>query len=428
MSRRWRWGDSPTPACCSSATTAGWSAAGTRIPARGLSAPHARRALDPAARARAGPPARRPAHTALTALLGALNVCSKEYKARCYDGEVKGLSVVKPFVGVHSDMPADATVLRVEHGARDGLLLAEGINPFFSDLDTYAMMASVIDEAVRRIVSAGGSPDEIAGLDNFCWPDPVVSERNPDGAYKMAQLVRANRALHDVTIAYGVPCISGKDSMKNDSLRGGVKISIPPTVLFSTIGRMEEVGRAVTMDVKRAGDAVYVLGHTRAELGASEYHRWLAREQGTPGAFGGVPPGLDPAAALKLYRALHRAMGAGLIRSSHTPTVGGLAVALALTALGGDLGIQADLTAAPAPEAIDDDARLFSESNSRFVVTCAPGRAGALEACFDGLPCARIGTVTEARELHITGARGRRLVSRSLDPLRRAFRGTLAGL
>ncbi len=363
---------------------------------------------------------------ALEALLGQLNVCSKEHKSRCYDGEVKGLSVVKPFVGVFADMPSDATVLRVEHGGREGIAMAEGINPFLSDLDTRAMMASVIDEAVRRIISAGGPMDRIAGLDNFCWPDPVVSERNPDGAYKMAQLVRANQALYDVTTAYGVPCISGKDSMKNDSLRGGVKISIPPTVLFSTLGVMPDVDRAVTMDVKRAGDAVYVLGMTRDERGASEYHRWLAREQGRPDAFGGDAPSLDTTAALALYRAMNRATDAGLLRSSHTPSLGGLAVAFALTAMGGNLGIEADLSAIPGANGLTPDARLFSESNSRFIVTCAPERWAELESCFAGLPCARVGTVIAEAQLRLTDAKDRTLIDRPLDVLRKSFKRTLA--
>ena len=194
---------------------------------------------------------------------GRLNVCSREFKSRQYDGEVKGLSVVKPFVGVHSDVPSDATVMRVEHGCREGIILAEGINPFYSDLDTYHMMASVIDEAVRRVISVGGRLGQIAGLDNFCWPDPVLSEKTPDGPYKMAQLVRANKALYDVTTAFQVPAISGKDSMKNDSVRGGRKISIPPTVLFSTIGKIDDVRRAVTMYFKNAGDSHLCRGHDK---------------------------------------------------------------------------------------------------------------------------------------------------------------------
>lgn len=89
------------------------------------------------------------------------------------------------------------------------------------------MAASEIDLGIRRVIAVGGKLDRLACLDNFCWPDPVRSEKTPDGEYKLAQLVRANQALADYTKAFLVPCISGKDSMKNDSTRGGRKISIP---------------------------------------------------------------------------------------------------------------------------------------------------------------------------------------------------------
>ena len=364
----------------------------------------------------------------LIEMLGSLNVCSKEFKSRQYDGEVKGLSVVKPFVGVNSDVPSDATIMRVEHGCREGIVLAEGINPFYSGLDTYHMMASAIDEAVRRVISVGGAPNRIAGLDNFCWPDPVFSEKTPDGYHKMAQLVRANKALYDVTTGFRVPAISGKDSMKNDSVRGGRKISIPPTVLFSTIGIMEDVGRAVTMYFKNAGDLIYVVGITGNELGGSEYFRLLARRQGTPLSYGGEVPKLDITRALAIYRSMHAAISAGLLHSSHTPTLGGLAVAFALPAIGGGLGAEIDLSSLVCDGAIDDDAKLFAESNSRFVITCAPGGEAAVQKSFGGLPLARVGKVTAEKRLSIAGERGRRIVDIGIDALRRAFKETLYGV
>jgi phosphoribosylformylglycinamidine synthase len=364
----------------------------------------------------------------LLELLRSLNVCSKEFKSRQYDGEVKGLSVVKTYVGVHSDAPSDATVMRVEHGGREGILLAEGINPFYSDLDTYDMMASIFDEAVRRIVSAGGRLGQIAGLDNFCWPDPVVSEKTPDGLYKMAQLVRANKALYDVAVAYKVPLISGKDSMKNDSVRGGRKISIPPTVLFSTIGKMDDVGRAVTMYFKRAGDPIYVVGLTKNEMGASEYFRMLARQQGTPESFGGQAPKLDAEGALPIYRAMNEAADRGLLRSSHTPTLGGLGIAFVLPAIGGDLGAEIDLSALACDGGLSDDSRLFSESNSRFVITCAPDDKNEIEAIFRDVTCARVGTVLMEKRIRITGSGSRGLVDMEVDALRRAFKDTLYGV
>ena len=373
------------------------------------------------------PPRRGPRTRYLLKLLGGLNVCSKEAKSRSYDGEVKGLSVIKPFVGVHADMPSDATVMRVEHGSNEGVILAEGINPFYSDIDTYHMMASVIDEAVRRLISVGGELGTIAGLDNFCWPDPVQSEKTPDGRYKLAQLVRANRALYDVATAFGVPLISGKDSMKNDSVRGGRKISIPPTVLFSTIARMADVRRAVTMHFKKPGDAVYMIGMTKDELGASEFHRLLASEQNQADAFGGDVPKVDVPLALRIYAAMKAANHAGLLKSSHTPTLGGLGVALALAAAGGAVGADIDLAAVPAADGITEDGILFSESNSRFVVTCGVEQAAVLENYFQGLPCARIGNVTDTGRL-IVRRDGKAVIDESVEQLRKAFKSPLAGI
>jgi phosphoribosylformylglycinamidine synthase len=364
----------------------------------------------------------------LLKLLASLNVCSKEFKSRQYDGEVKGLSVVKPFVGVNSDVPSDATVMMAEHGCREGMVLAEGINPFYSDIDTYDMMASVIDEAVRRVVSVGGRLDMIAGLDNFCWPDPVLSEKTPDGAYKMAQLVRANKALYDVTTAYKVPPISGKDSMKNDSTRGGRKISIPPTVLFSAIGKIDDIGRAVTMYYKKPGDVIYIIGVTKSELGGSEFFRMLARDGGNPASYGGRVPSLDIPSALALYRAMNAAAEREILHSSHTPTLGGLAAAFALSAIGGDLGADIDLRLVDCEGNLSDDEKLFSESNSRFVVTCNPRNAPALEEIFHGLSAVRVGEVMKERRVRVKGDGGRDLISVETDALRRAFKETLYGV
>jgi len=361
----------------------------------------------------------------LLKLLSALNVCSREHKSRMYDGEVKGLSVVKPFVGRQNDVPSDATVCRVEHASNEGVVISEGINPFYSDIDTYWMTASVMDEAIRRIISAGGRPDTIAGLDNFCWPDPVQSEATPDGKYKMAQLVRSNQALFDFCTAFKVPLISGKDSMKNDSTRGGRKISIPPTLLFSAVGKIDDVRKVVTIPFKQVGDIIYVLGLTREELGASEFHRLLAREQEKPDHTGGEIPKVDPTSAMSMYVKLHEAINSGLIASSHTPTLGGLAVGLALCAIGGDCGADIQLTSDGLP--LSDDALLFSESNSRFIITCAPENSAQLESHFAGMPLQRVGTVRGDDQLIIAGS-GATLIQSDVARLRKAFRSTLEGI
>jgi phosphoribosylformylglycinamidine synthase len=368
---------------------------------------------------------------ALPALLGRLNLCSGENKARHYDHEVKGLSVIKPFIGVDQDVPADATVSLARHGSLRGFVLSEGINPFLSDLDTRAMAMTVVDEALRRQLCAGARLDRIAMLDNFCWPDPVRSERTPDGEYKLAQLVRACRGLRDAVVAYRTPLISGKDSMKNDSTMGGVKISVPPTLLVSAIGQIDDVRRSRTLESKAAGDLVYLIGSTADELGGSEYYRFLGEADGlepTPGAaqpyVGRRPPAVDPDRLLPLYRAFEKAGAAGLLRSASTPSLGGWGPLLARCVMASGLGLDLDLSTACARAGLSPERFLFSESNGRFLVTVRPTDRGDFEDLFDGLPLIRIGTVSAQPRLEIAIA-DRAFAWESGD-LSRAFKETLA--
>ena len=280
------------------------------------------------------------------------------------------------------------------------------------------MAAAAIDEAVRNAISVGAPLDRLAGLDNFCWCDPVRSEKTPDGEYKLAQLVRANQALYDVTTAYGVPCISGKDSMKNDYQIGAVRISIPPTLLFSTLGKMEDVRKAVTMDVKKAGDLVYALGTTFPELGASE---WYALQ----GFVGNSVPEVRPATAKVLYQALHRAIKAGLVASCHDCSDGGLGVALAETAFAGGLGLEIDLRLVPAEGIARNDEMLFSESQSRFVVTIRPKHREAFEATLTGSACGRIGTVIPEGVLRVDSLGGQRIIETDIAALKAAWQKPL---
>ena len=379
-----------------------------------------------------GGPAPADLDATLLAMLSRLNLCSNETKARHYDHEVKGLTVVKPWVGASADVPAEATVFLMRHGAKRGYVLSEGVNPFYSDIDTYAMAQSVLDEAVRKQLCAGARLDRIAALDNFCWPDPVQSPGTPDGAYKMAQLVRACRGLYDLTRAYQTPLVSGKDSMKNDSTMGGVKISVPPTLLVSAIGQIDDIADALTLDLKFEGDIVYLLGLTNDETGGSEYFRLRGERDGAHAApgepspyVGNRVPTVDATQTIPLYRALEAASRKKLVRSATTPAKGGLALALARSAMAGELGMDLDLDAVPDLAALPPDVALFSESNGRFVVTVAERDVAALEAIFHGLPCRRIGAVTAAQSLRVTLG-GKLRISLDVAAMKSAYKETLA--
>jgi phosphoribosylformylglycinamidine synthase len=355
----------------------------------------------------------------LLRMLGRLNVCSKEWVIRQYDHEVQATSVIKPLVGLHNDGPSDAAVLRPLLDSMEGIIVANGICPRYSDIDTYHMAANAIDEAVRNVIAVGGNLTHIAGLDNFCWPDPVASATNPDGPYKLAQLVRANQALYDTCTAYGVPCISGKDSMKNDYHIGDTKISVPPTLLFSVIARMPDVRRSITMDVKQPGDLVFVVGETRAELGASEYYA-------LHGAIGNRVPQVDSQRARVLYQALSAAIERGLVNACHDCSDGGFGVAAAEMAFAGGWGIQLDLRMMPQELGMDrDDTLLYAETASRFVVTVPPQHRDAFRQIMQACAIGEVGTVLETPDFLVVGQRGDVVVRSDISALKEAWQQPL---
>ena len=351
-------------------------------------------------------------------MLSRLNICSKEAVVRQYDHEVQGGSVIKPMVGAQNDGPSDAGIVRPILDSMEGVVVAHGICPRYSDIDTYHMTACAIDEAVRNAVAVGADLDHLAGLDNFCWCDPVKSAKTPDGEYKLAQLVRSNMAIYDYTTAFGVPCISGKDSMKNDYAIGKTKISVPPTLLYSVIGKIKDVRKAVTMDAKRPQDLVYIIGETLDELGGSE---WFAEHR----AIGNKVPQVDVKKAIKKYRALHKAIQSGLIASCHDCSDGGLGIALIETAFAGGLGMNIDLKDVPYRGKKRNDYVLFSETASRFVVTIHPKDQGRFEKIMNGNALNEIGFVAGDGLLQITGLNGKLIMKEKISNLKEAWQKPL---
>lgn len=344
----------------------------------------------------------------LKEMLARPNICGKEYINRQYDHEVQATSVIKPFAGKNSDAYSDAAVLRPVLGIDEGIAIAAAINPDYGQIDTYWMAALAIDEAIRRVVSVGAGLEQISFNDNFCWPSPLPAANNPDARYKLAQLVRANQALYDFTLAFGVPLISGKDSMSMDGTLKDVsdtdrRLSAPATLLMTAVAKIKDTKKCVTMDVKNPGDSIYILGETRDELGGSEFYR--AR-----GKVGLNVPRVDAERALKSYLDLSRAIENGLVNSCHGIYKGGLLVALAQIAFGGDLGLEIDLAKVPAAKSLPRDKILYSESASRFLVTVVPESKEEFERVMAGNICQEIGKVSDGRELVI--ACGKKVVIR----------------
>ncbi len=355
----------------------------------------------------------------LMRILGSLNVASKHWIIRQYDHEVQAGSVVKPLVGAENDGPSDAAVVRPRLDSYRGLAIACGMNPHYGDLDTYWMAASAIDEAIRNCVAVGADPRQTALLDNFCWG-------NTERPETLGSLVRAALACHEVAVVLGTPFISGKDSLNNEFRPdGGEPIAIPPSLLISAMGQIDDVRNCVTMDLKPPGTYVYQVGRTSDELGGSHFAL-------VEGLDGGQVPRVDAVLARKVFEAMHGAIGQGLVHSCHDLSEGGLAVAAAEMAFAGGWGVEINLAEVPHDLAADvkprsnhespdsdqpqappekslaampgaDALLLFSESNTRFLCEVAPERAAAFEAALEGVPFGRVGRVIPLPRLQIAG-------------------------
>jgi phosphoribosylformylglycinamidine synthase len=360
-------------------------------------------------------------------MLSQPNIASTEWIIRQYDHEVQGSSVIKPLVGAGRDVSSDAAVLRPVLRGNRGLAFAQALLPLYSAIDAYHMVACSIDEAVRRVLAVGGDVEHIGGVDNFCWPNIQYHPRsNPDGKFKAAQLVRACWALRDVCLAYGIPLLSGKDSMYVDGHLSGRygethKISALETMQFSAVSVVPDISRCISMDCKVPGDLVYAIGTTRDELGGSEYYARF-------GYVGLKVPQVRSAEYLPAYRALNRAVEKGLLASAHGVYRGGMGVHLAMVAMGGNMGLEVDLSRLPAEDMTRCDVLLFSESAGRFIVTVDPARRGEFEEVFSGLACACIGTVSPEPVLRVHAAPGRRIAALSVSDLKAAWQKPFGNL
>lgn len=354
----------------------------------------------------------------LQKILGSLNVCSKEWIIRQYDHEVQAGSVVKPLVGAANDGPSDAAVVRPILDSNRGLVIACGMNPHFGDFDPYWMAASAIDEAVRNCVAVGADPRRIAILDNFCWG-------YTDRPETLGSLVRASLACHDVAIAFGTPFVSGKDSLNNefsyfDANQQKQTVAIPASLLITAMGQMEDVNRAVTMDLKAAGNLLYQIGITRDELGGSHFS--LVNQ-----LTGGRVPQVDLPVAVKIFAALHHAINAGTVRSCHDLSEGGLAAAVAEMAFAGEVGAELSLAGLAQQSQLNNSAQLlFSESNTRFLVEVVPAKAAEFEAFFAALPVTRIGKTVAEQVLKIDSPLGVRVIDAELKTLKACWQKPLA--
>ncbi len=354
----------------------------------------------------------------LSSMLTRLNITSYAFISNQYDYVVQANSVLPPIQG-KGRVNSDTSVIRPVLNSNKGVILSQGLYPSYGEIDSYKMAASGIDTAIRNAVAAGANPDYLAILDNFFWCSSTEPER-------LGQLKQAAKACYDYAVAYGTPFISGKDSMFNDfkgfNAKGEpVKVSIPPTLLISSIGVVNDITKVVSLDVKNAGDFVYVLGETFDELGGSEYYAMLNVEKKKNFQSNQVPA-VDAKKNYKLYQAIYNAMQNRLVASSISIGRGGLVVALARMAIGGQLGLEVELKNLPGNFSTNHHA-LYSESQGRIVVTVRPENKAAFKKSMKGNVFAQIGTVTKTPKLIINSDKND-LINLDLKKATDAYRST----
>ncbi len=358
---------------------------------------------------------------ALLDMIARPNLCSFEFISYQYDYNVQGGSTVKPLQG-KGKVNGTASVTKPFIDSEKGIICSQGINPTYSDIDTYHMAACAIDTAIRNAIAVGANMDYLAIMDNFCWCSSNEEER-------LGQLKAAAKACYDYAVSYGTPYISGKDSMFND-FKGfdkdgnPIKISIPPTLLVSSLGVIDDITKSVSLDTKIAGDLVYIIGETKSELGASEYVQYQ-NEKNKETAIGNKVPEVNSEKALEIYKKFSEAIDKRLIASSLSPGIGGIAPALAKKAIAGQLGMEINLSLVPKSDDIErEDHLLYSETQSRFIVTIDPNKKDEFEKLFEGIPFAEIGKATEDQNFVLKGFDGNELIKTNVKTLDEAYRKT----
>jgi len=342
----------------------------------------------------------------LKRLLASPNIACKDWVAREYDHEVQAASVCKAINGIETDRVADSAILRPDFKSDKCVAVGLGINPFYSDIDPYWMAALAMDEALRNVTAAGADLKKTYILDNFSWASP----QDPQA---LGGLVRACKACYDFAVYFGVPFISGKDSLYNEYTVGDKRIVIPGTLLISAVSVIDDWQKTMTANFKKAGDLIYLVGLTKPELGASEYFRQL-----------GVSAGLVPKVANTAKRVLNkvsRAIRRGLVSACHDLSEGGLSVALAEMCIGSGLGAGIFLAAVPAKKNVTDDELLFSESPTRFIVAVDKDKKPEFEKAMKSVKYGLIGCVAAEPRLEVFNRENKKIIDCPNDAMRESW-------
>jgi phosphoribosylformylglycinamidine synthase len=360
----------------------------------------------------------------LLKMLSKHNIAGFSFISRQYDHEVQAGSILKPLQG-EGEVNSYATVTRPVYDSKKAVVTSQALNPRYGEIDTYDMAACSIDSAIKNAVCIGCPVDRIALLDNFCW----CSSNEPE---RLGQLKRAAQACYDYSILYKTPFISGKDSMFNDfkgfdESGSPIKISVLPTLLISSLGIIDDYEKTVSLDVKFVGDLIYVLGETKNEMGGSEYFDFAGKELLGESFIGDCAPKVDGSRACGLYKKFYQAVQKGIIASSIPVNLGGLGAALAKMCIAGKLGADIDLSELKrATDVNRDDFALFSETQSRIIVTIAPEKQKEFEEIFAKVNFSKIGEIAGQRFI-VKGLNGNVIINSDLKDLDEAYKKTFGG-
>ena len=335
---------------------------------------------------------------ALKTLLASPSVASKEWVYRQYDHMVRLGTAVRPGAG-------DAAVVRFTGQREGGVAIAVDCNSRWCYLEPRLGAAHAVAESARNVSCVGGEPLAVTDCLNF---------GNPERPEIMWQFEQACLGIADACNALGTPVVSGNVSLYNETEGKGIF----PTPSIGMVGLMDDCAKNAVSSFLRAGDQIALIGDLgQGHLGGSEYLKAVH------GKIAGMPPPLDLAREKSIQAAVRAAVRAGVVRTAHDCSDGGLAVALAELCFGRDLGCSIRLDST-----VRADGLLFGEDASRIVIAYAPSAAGQVAALCEqaGAPLVVLGEVSGNK---LTVSRGdRSLIDATVSELKDVWSRALPAL
>jgi phosphoribosylformylglycinamidine synthase len=305
-------------------------------------------------------------------VLSSPNIASKEWVIRQYDHEVRASTVLKPLQGkIGLACHGDAVVLKPLENSNRCLAVTTASTPHYTAINPYLGGASAVDEMCRNLVAVGARPHSFSNCLNF---------GNPEKPDRLGAFRETVRGIGEMASELGLPTPSGNVSFYNETSFAPVK----PTPVLLGVGIVEDLSKCVTSDFKKDGSSILLIGDTKKELGGSEYYS-------SKSAFSPVVPSVDVQKLKRSMKGILSSIHDGLVLSCHDVAHGGLAIALAEMCLGGDVGVDSDLSGIGD---LRSDCKLFSESNTRWLVEVDPGNEERIMSKFDDVTLIKIGSVS----------------------------------